>query len=256
MLAKHIHRCKNYIFLVISIFSLSGCFPTYSWYKPDATMRSRAADMSQCDMDSARAYPVLEKFVITEQGFKSGGQSTCRPSGDQLVCQSEPDYITDPKGYTVDRNADARDNAFKNCMVGKGWVLKRDDDQYTQQQDRRSNSQPEVSLADEGGVCVATTQCSGSLSCISGKCSSRSGATKERDYSNKRGLPERSSCNRSIDCSGSLMCDSGVCVRQSLNNTNRKAGVNGRSVGSVCSTSNECLGVLVCESGKCTNSRR
>jgi hypothetical protein len=94
--------------------------------------RNPAADRSQCDMDSARAYPVLMQQRMTDPGFQAPGQpraqqSNCTVLGGQVNCRTAPTgvdtsiYNRPPSYVTEDVNQMRRQAAFGACMEAKGY---------------------------------------------------------------------------------------------------------------------------------------
>ncbi len=149
------------------VLALSGCFETYHWYKAGSTQQSSAADISECQMASARAYPYVEGTVVTQQGYRTQGQTQCNTFGNQVLCNTEPSQYVAPKGYTVDRNEEARTSAYNNCMRGKGYVLRRDEDK------RAPSSQQYEERNRLGGTCRYTSDCGGVLVCKDTMCMER-----------------------------------------------------------------------------------
>lgn len=90
------------------------------------------ADKSQCEMDAARAYPVLLVQRMTDPGFQVPGQqrpvqTNCTSIGGQVVCRSaatdlDASIFNRPPTYvTEDANLERRVSAFRSCMTGKGY---------------------------------------------------------------------------------------------------------------------------------------
>lgn len=125
------------IILALLVVGLTGCVPTYVWVKPGSTQQEGARDVSDCEMRAASAFPYSEQTVITQQGYRTQGQTICGPFGNQVMCNTSGGEYVAPKGYTVDRNEEARTNAYNRCMVGKGWSLREERSKYSSSGDSR-----------------------------------------------------------------------------------------------------------------------
>lgn len=105
---------------------------------PTAAKPTFAQDRSQCEMDAARAYPVLMQQRMTNPGYQQpaptevfpqqtncsvvGGEFVCRKSG--IVFPQTPTFNQPPSYISEDINEGRRVSAFSNCMEAKGYRRK------------------------------------------------------------------------------------------------------------------------------------
>ena len=93
--------------------------------------RNLAVDRNQCEMDAARAYPVLMQQRMTDPGFQSTApreqQTNCTTFAGQVNCRSAPTgldasiYNRPPSYVSEDVNNIRRQAAFGSCMEAKGY---------------------------------------------------------------------------------------------------------------------------------------
>lgn len=94
---------------------LSGCA---GWSKPGATESDFRRDSYQCEMEAARAYPVM---IVTSGGYRTPDNTNCRVVYGQVQCQTTP-------GATLyqtqsDANLNARTAAHGQCLRARGYIM-------------------------------------------------------------------------------------------------------------------------------------
>ena len=93
--------------------------------------RNLAVDRNQCEMDAARAYPVLMQQRMTNPGFQATEpreqQTNCTTFAGQVNCRSTQAgtgasiYNRPPSYVSEDVNNMRRQAAFGSCMEAKGY---------------------------------------------------------------------------------------------------------------------------------------
>jgi hypothetical protein len=159
------------IFTGLLVAALSACVPTYVWVKPGSTQQEGARDLSDCEMRAASAFPYSEQTIVTQQGYSTQGQTICGPFGNQVMCNTPGGGYVAPKGYTVDRNEEARVNAYNRCMVGKGWELKEEKPKQTSATvSKVPTNTIKPGTVGVGAACSRNVDCEGALYCVNGAC--------------------------------------------------------------------------------------
>lgn len=97
--------------------ALAGC-ASNSWFRPGSTEQEFHADRYEC---MSGAHAAIPQANAQFGGYRGPATATCTTIGNTTNCTGQPGIRTAP--VTVDMNNGARQEAFKACMMGRGWRL-------------------------------------------------------------------------------------------------------------------------------------
>ncbi len=164
---------RIFVAVICAVLILSGCAQMV-WINPNKNENGFYSDKYECEMQSARAFPVAMTSTITRSGYQTATMTNCSGDGNgNASCMTSPGQYIPPVTSTFDSNEWNRKEAFKSCMESNGWRLQK-------KQDSNGNStslqQPQQAVS-TGNVTRSAGQTAPIPACVT--------AWNELDYSNQ-----------------------------------------------------------------------